>query len=76
MSRSKAGGITARRKSALSLLEAGYKKFKAAGKDKAPWVTTRNGKEHHHRGRSYKEECARFEREIAILKEKLSKTTN
>ena len=73
MARSRKGGLTARRKSALALLEAQYEKFKKAGKDKAPWTTTRNGKPHLHEGRSYKAECTRLQNEIQNLKSKLSR---
>lgn len=41
MSRSRKGGLLARRKSALALLEARYEAFKAAKEDKAPWTTVR-----------------------------------
>lgn len=73
MARSHKGGLTARRKSALALLEAQYEKFKKAGEDKAPWTTTRNGRTHLHKGRSYQAECARLLNEINILKAKLSR---
>lgn len=77
MSRSRKGGLLARRKSALALLEARYKKFKAAHEDKAPWITAKNSKHpRQHPGRSYKDECLRLEKEIEILKAKISKTIN
>ena len=71
MARSKKGGLYARRKTALALLEARYEKFKAAKEDKKPWTTHHNTKVHP--GRSYEAECARLSNEIAILKAKLSK---
>lgn len=71
MSRSKKGGLLQRRKNALARIEAAYGNFRAAGKDKEPWVTTRNGKEHVHAGRSYSAECKRFADEIARLKAKI-----
>lgn len=74
MARSKKGGLLARRKSALALLEARYKKFKAAREDKAPWITAKNSKHpRQHPGRSYKAECLRLETEIEILKAKISR---
>lgn len=73
MARSRKGGLLARQKSALALLEAQYEKFRKAGEDKAPWTTTRNGKLHQHKGRSYDSECARFQGEIKHLKEKIAK---
>lgn len=68
------GLLIVRQKSALKRLEAVYEKFKAAGEDKKPWDTTRNGFPVHHRGRSYNEECERMKKEIFILKDKISRT--
>ena len=62
----------ARQKSALARLEKQYEAFKAAGKDKAPHNSTRNGKTIHHPGRTYAEECHRLSEEISILKHKLA----
>lgn len=77
MARSKKGGRLARRKSALALLEARYKKFKAAHEDKAPRTTAVNSKHPKERpGRSYKAECLRMETEIEILKTKISRNVN
>ena len=67
------GLIVVRERAALKRLEAAYEKFKAAGEDKKPWDSTRNGRIIHHKGRSYNEECERMKKEISILKEKLSK---
>ena len=58
----------ARQKSALARLEKQYEAFKAAGKDKAPHDSTRNGKTIHHPGRTYAEECHRLSEEISIEK--------
>ena len=71
MARSKKGGLYARRKTALALLEARYEKFKAANEDKKPWTTHGGTKEHP--GRSYEAECSRLSNEIALLKSKISK---
>ena len=68
------GLLIVRQKSALKRLEAAYEKFKAAGEDKKPWDTTRNGFPVHHKGRSYNEECERMKKEISILKDKISRT--
>ena len=68
---SKNGGLMARRKEALKRLEAAYEKFKAANEDKKPWVTTRNGFKHEHKGRKYSEECKRMANEISILKSRI-----
>ena len=77
MARSRKGGRLARRKSALALLEARYKKFKAAHEDKAPRITAKNSKHPKERpGRSYKAECLRLETEIENLKAKISKNVN
>lgn len=67
------GSLIVRQKSALKRLEAAYEKFKAAGEDKKPWDSTRNGFPIHHKGRSYNEECERMKKEISILKDKISK---
>ena len=67
------GSLVARERAALQRLEVAYEKFKAAGEDKKPWSSTRNGRTIYHRGRSYNEECERMKKEIAILKDKLSK---
>ena len=67
------GLIVVRERAALKRLEAAYEKFKAAGEDKKPWDSTRNGRIIHHKGRSYNEECERMKKEISILKDKLSK---
>lgn len=71
MARSKKGGLVARQKSALALLEARYEKFKAAKEDKKPWTTHHDTKVHP--GRSYEAECARMAAEIKILKDKIAK---
>ena len=67
------GLLVVRQKAALKRLEAAYEKFKAAGEDKKPWDSTRNGFPVHHKGRSYNEECERMKKEISILKDKISK---
>ena len=67
------GSLVVRERTALKRLEASYEKFKAAGEDKKPWDSTRNGRIIHHKGRSYNEECERMKKEISILKNKLSK---
>lgn len=63
-----------RMKEALKRLEAALSKFKEAKEDKKPWVSTRNGKQHQHDGRTYDSECKRMSQEINTLKEKLSAT--
>ena len=68
------GLLVVRQKAALKRLEAAYEKFKAAGEDKKPWDSTRNGFPVHHKGRSYNEECERMKKEIFILKDKISRT--
>ena len=73
MAKNKKGGLYARRKTALALLEARYEKFKAAKEDKKPWLT--HGKTKEHLGRSYQDECARMANEIKILKAKIAKVT-
>ena len=60
-------------KMALKRLEAAYEKFKAAGEDKKPYDSTRNGRIIHHSGRSYNAECERMKQEIANLKQNISK---
>lgn len=67
------GELVVRQRAALKRLEAAYEKFKAAGEDKKPWDSTRNGFPVHHKGRSYNEECERMKKEISILKDKISK---
>jgi iron-sulfur cluster repair protein YtfE (RIC family) len=67
------GSLVIRERNALKRLEAAYEKFKAAGEDKKPWSSTRNGRTIYHKGRSYNEECERMKKEISILKDKLSK---
>lgn len=67
------GFLVVRQKAALKRLEAVYEKFKAAGEDKKPWSSTRNGRTIYHRGKSYNEECERMKKEISNLKENISK---
>jgi len=67
------GNIVVRRRMALQRLEVVYEKFKAAGEDKKPWTSTRNGRTIYHKGRSYNEECERLKTEIASIKQNLSK---
>ena len=67
------GSLVVRERAALKRLEAAYEKFKAAGEDKKPWSSTRNGRNIYHSGRSYNEECERMKKEISILKDKISK---
>ena len=62
-----------RQKSALKRLEAAYEKLKAAGEDKKPYDSTRNGRIIHHFGRSYNAECERMKKEIDNLKQNISK---
>ena len=62
-----------RLKSALERLEAAYASFKAAGEDKKPWESTRNGRKILHRGRSYNEECQRMKKEMESLKSHIAK---
>ena len=38
------GSLVIRERAALKRLEAAYEAFKAAGEDKKPWSSTRNGK--------------------------------
>ena len=67
------GSLVVREKAALQRLEAAYEKFKAAGEDKKPYDSTRNGRIIHHSGRSYNAECERMKQEIANLKQNISK---
>lgn len=67
------GSLIVRQKSALQRLEASYQKFKAAGEDKEPWTSTRNGRQIYHKGLSYDKECERLRNQISILKDKISK---
>lgn len=69
------GSLVVRERTALKRLEAAYEKFKAAGEDKKPWSSTRNGRTIFHKGRSYKEECERMKTEIANLKANISKNS-
>lgn len=68
-------GLVVRQRTALKRLESAYEKFKAGGEDKYSWTSTRNGgkRKIFHPGRTYNEECERLKKEIAVLKEKLSK---
>ena len=67
------GSLVVREKSALKRLEAAYEAFKAAGEDKKPYDSTRNGRMIHHSGRSYNAECERMKKEIDNLKQNISK---
>jgi len=67
------GSLVVRQKSALQRLEAAYQRFKAAGEDKKPYDSTRNGRIIHHSGRSYNAECERMKKEIDNLKTNISK---
>lgn len=69
------GSLVIREKAALKRLEAAYEKFKAAGEDKKPYDSTRNGRIIHHSGRSYNAECERMKKEISNLKENISKNS-
>ena len=69
------GSLVVRERAALKRLEAAYEKFKAAGEDKKPWDSTRNGRIIHHSGRSYNAECERMKKEISNLKENISKNS-
>lgn len=69
------GSLVVRERAALKRLEAAYEKFKAAGEDKKPWDSTRNGRIIHHLGRSYNAECERMRKEISNLKENISKNS-
>lgn len=72
------GSLVSRQRAALKRLEAVYEKFKAAGEDKKPYDSTRNGGKRivHHFARSFNKECERMKKEIEILKDKLSKVTS
>ena len=67
------GILVVRQKNALKRLEAAYEKFKAAGEDKKPYTSTRNGKTIYHKDRSYADECKRMSNEIAALKAHISR---
>ena len=67
------GSLVVRERNALKRLEAAYEAFKAAGEDKKPWSSTRNGRVVNHPGRSFKDECERMKREIENLKKNISK---
>ena len=69
------GSLVIRERNALKRLEAAYEKFKAAGEDKKPWSSTRNGRTIYHKGRSYNEECERMKKEISNLKDNISKNS-
>ena len=69
------GSLVIRERSALKRLEAAYEKFKAAGEDKKPWSSTRNGHIVQHKGKSYNEECERMKKEIENLKHNISKNS-
>ena len=69
------GSLVIRERNALKRLEATYEKFKAAGEDKKPWSSTRNGRTIYHKGRSYNEECERMKKEIANLKANITKNS-
>lgn len=69
------GSLVIREINALKRLEAAYEKFKAAGEDKKPWSSTRNGREIYHRGRTYNEECQRMKEEIENLKKNITKNS-
>lgn len=75
MGKSKKGGLIMRQRGALARLEAAYESFKAAGEDKKPWNSTRNGRTIHHKGRKYADECQRMKNEIENLKVNISKNT-
>ena len=62
-----------RQKVTLQRLEAAYEVFKAAGEDKKPYDSTRNGRIIHHQGRSYNSECERMKKEINNLKKNILK---
>ena len=67
------GSLVVRQKATLKRLEAAYEKFKAAGEDKKPHDSTRNGRIIHHSSRSYAGECERMKFEIENLKKNISK---
>lgn len=67
-------GSNARRKSALARLEAARKAFIAAGEDRKAYTSTRTDnkgkvRKIQHAARPYDKELARFDAEIAHLKE-------
>ena len=66
------GTLVVRKRAALERLEAAYEKFKAAGEDKKPWSSTRNGRIIHHSGRSYE---LRMKKEIENLKKNIAKNS-
>lgn len=66
------GNLLVRQRTALQRLEVAYEKFKAAGEDKKPWDSTRNGRIIHHKGRKYNEELSRMKQEIENLKKNIS----
>jgi len=69
------GSLVIRERAVLKRLEAAYETFKAAGEDKKPWDSTRNGRIIHRSGRSYNAECERMKKEISNLKENISKNS-
>ena len=69
------GTLVVRERAALKRLEAAYEKFKAAGEDKKPWSSTRNGRTVYHSGRPYKDECGRMKKEIENLKRNIDKNS-
>ena len=69
------GSLVIRERNALKRLEAAYEKFKAAGEDKKPWSSTRNGRTIYHSGKSYNEECERIKKEIENLRKNISKNS-
>lgn len=71
-------GKVVRQRAALKRLEAAYEAFKAAGEDKKPYDSTRNGGKRivHHSARSFNKECERMKKEIETLRDKLSKVTS
>ena len=69
------GSLVIRERAALKRLEAAYEAFKAAGEDKKPRDSTRNGRIIYHSGRSYNAECERMKKEISNLKENISKNS-
>ena len=69
------GSLVVRQKAALKRLEATYETFKAAGEDKKPWTSTRNGRTIYHQGRNYNEECERMKKEIDNLKNNITKNS-
>jgi len=68
MSKSKKGGLIARRRSALIRLEASYEKFAETKKDRNEFRTN-DGRLHEFR--TYEFECNRMLNEISSLKSKL-----